>query len=111
MTDLEMTKRCALAIGWDTEQIEIADIHGRLVAGEDKKPLVWTNGSIYDPLCNDTQAMALVKCKFLEISFKSNGEDVLWICQFGHGITPPFAVSTNLNRAIVECVAKMQLSK
>lgn len=108
MTDLELTKLCAGAMGFKLPR-----------AGND-----WWSGEfidggrevIYDPLHNDDQALKLVKNRALGIWihrlthrnppewYVSNGEKEV----FG----PTFEVTNiDLNRAICECMAKMQLAK
>jgi len=86
MTDLEMTRLCAEAMGFEPYA--------------DQPPYN------YDPLYDDAQAMALVK-KFGVALYQ--GETGCWYADL-----PGFAMrvrSLDLNRAIVECVAKMQESK
>lgn len=96
MTDLEMTKLCAEAMGW----IEKARRYGMKI----------------DPLHDDAQAMALVK-KF-HISIGAPFPDTpQWECEIGgrflpSGIKPFYGWATkDLNRAIVMSVAKMQAYK
>lgn len=86
MTDLEMTKLCAEAIGiW-----EIRDYH-----------------ETYDPLHDDAQAMGLVKRFRLFIN--SADEEAYWkVAPHGQGVTN---CHSDLNRAIVECVSQMQANK
>jgi len=62
---------------------------------------------LYDPLTDDAQAMALVKRFWLEPRYNEHRDVPAWM------VTPsykaePCVISTDLNRAIVECVAKMQ---
>jgi hypothetical protein len=125
VTDLEMTKLCAEAMGWK---------HLGAV-GHDKperhatKPYClfgcndwWLDPSgyelccgpcqmHYDPLHHDAQAMALVK-RFELQSSKMNGD---WCVAFNFSAISDFkghhASKVDLNRAIVECVAKMQAAK
>ena len=88
MTDLEMTKLCWKAITGLENDLDPA--------------------YVYDPLHDDAQAMALVK-KF-ELS-------VLRAPLSGWVVTGGFAPgivtmsNTDINRAIVECVAQMQLNR
>ena len=83
MTDVEMVKRCAGAMGY------MADVD-------------WVEPK-YDPLHNDAQAMALVKKFRLDIERCDDGEFmVTWGEKLGN-----FVKSPDLNRAIVECVANM----
>ena len=102
MTDLEMTKLCAEAMGDLPAMVEHE--------GEMRFGYASCMGPAYDPLHNDAQAMALVK-------------------KFGLAIQPPYfdmkagwhvwkeprpnctAIGHDLNRAIVECVAKMQVDR
>ncbi len=95
MTDLEMTKLCAEAMGFD----KTYSFYGEK----------WFERAVkrsWHPLENDDQAMALVK-KFglriepIEVVFGVSPFE--W--QVGETRNP------DLNRAIVECVAKMQKEK
>ena len=106
MTDLEITKLCAEAMGYNTE-----------VAGE--WLLMWAeDGRPFSPLTDDAQAMALVK-KFglLIVQDDSGAWDVTKMHLCSDGIPPPYkatyktAFSIDLNHAICECVAKMQAAK
>jgi hypothetical protein len=101
MTDLEMVRLCAEAMGYipfgpaDTP-------HGQ----------VWLTkvaGEVYDPLHDDAQAMALVKKFGLSIAPELGQGRGLW--RVNHWRDPPLVLDTDLNRAIVECVAKMQKAK
>jgi hypothetical protein len=94
MTDLEMTKLCAEAMGY-TYADGMAEAKGR--HGEWETSHTWP----YTPLTNDAQAMALVKRFHLDI-FGSEG--TVWCVSFG----APEVISESLNRAIVEAIAKMQ---
>jgi hypothetical protein len=91
MTDLEMTKLCAEAMG-----ISIAP---------------WPNGGfrivgqhrLYNPLHDDAQAMALVK-RFKLQTLPNRAHSGWWVA----GGLPKDAIGNpELNRAIVECVARM----
>lgn len=99
MTDLEITRLCAEAMG-----VEFVD------RGERGLQLL---GDImyYDPLHYDAQAMALVKKFHLHIGKTLRTPDE----PFGQWFvskTDKFEVPNNdLNRAICECVAKMQAAK
>lgn len=94
MTDLEMTKACAEAMG-----IGVEDSFGKLAAyAKCDGHLVQ---EIYDPLHDDAQAMALVKRLKLTIAREHHGD------RWGVGKPWPETMNTDLNRAIVECVAKM----
>lgn len=102
MTDLEMTKLCAGAMGIDHRYCE---------AGNP----VNSAEPIYFPLHDDAQAMALVKRFKLDLDSPKGGLDDEWCAGYGddHSLTcsPIFQSSRDLNRAIVECVAKMQSAK
>jgi hypothetical protein len=108
VTDLEMMKLCAEAMGFNA-----VHTYRNLDNGLDDG-LVCDGGPspggpfLYRPLRDDGQAMALVKKLRLEI-IRSRHEDC-WLAIpeseiFLH------ARSADLNHAIVECVAKMQASK
>lgn len=104
MTDLEMTKLCAEAMGLVISPLQVTCKHPSAVLVED--------GPVYEeysPLHDDAHAMALVK-KFDLILYRvPNGWDV-WPYISGGGRAPG-KFAENLNRAIVECVAKMQDAK
>lgn len=103
MTDLEMTKLCAEAMGfvepiyrWQEREDYLMDTASCVIA--------------YDPLHDDAQAMELVKKFELQIS---GG-----ITEWAVGSREPtfssienMACGKNLNRAICLCVAKMQTAK
>ena len=90
MTDLEMTKLCAEAMEFVPPQ--------RSVAG-----LPW------NPLVHDAQAMALVKKFKLRIG-QPHPETEKWFV-WARRSSRFRASSESLNRAIVECVAKIQAAK
>ena len=112
MTDLEITRLCAEAMGTPMQLVEPQFLWptGVMLAPAKGEFLV-----SYDPLNNDAQAFALVK-KFdlavwghahaagnwkyhVECNYTGGREDTLGL---GHGDTH--------NRAICECVAKMMLA-
>ena len=101
MTDLEMTKLCAEAMGitrpeWAmTERLDHLTIWQGDLSGD----------LIYQPLKDDAQAMALVKRFGLTCGPLGSG---WWLVSpyGGDGVK-----NADLNRAIVECVARMQASK
>ena len=89
MTDLKMIIACAEAMGKPPHE-----------------PLaIWEGEGIYNPLKNDEQAMALVKRFILSVSREHHGD------RWGVGKPWPEAFNADLNRAIVECVSKMQQAK
>lgn len=95
MTDEEMTKRCAEAMGmsWEAEQKRMADRDGKWLSGYETPR--------YDPLVNDEQAMALVK------RFPVHCIDAL-DNMIPHGpMEDADFRHLDINRVIVECVAKM----
>ena len=106
MTDLEMTKLCAEAMGitlhpmWQGRADECMYNDGSGGGG-------WGMGK-YDPLHDDAQAMALVRKFRLRVAV---------IAPTGWRVTTAFiepAQATHnddLNRAICECVANMQAAK
>lgn len=101
MTDLEMTKQCALAMGYRTKT------DARSVAGvrcRDKgKNVTW------NPLQDDAQAMALVKRFKLSLNphEKTDWCEAVW---FGPNDDELRVEVEGVNRAIVECVAKLKKS-
>ena len=120
MTDLEITKLCAKAMGL-TESIRQGlepyfyvneDVSQWVFCGQDRISTLWKSYR-YDPLHDDAQAMALVKKFELRIdrNFEDGGEGLVWtvthhLCMKYGGISS--FDNRNLNRAICECVAKMQ---
>ena len=90
-----MTKLCAEAMGFERVVHELSNI-----VADYKR---------YDPLHDDAQAMALVKKLRLSIVATSDG---LWIAgPQGIDRTDFDIENVDLNRAIVECVAKIQANK
>lgn len=96
MTDLEMTRLCAEAMGlkaWMCHRLGgvfNADAEG------------WEGD--YDPLDNYAQAMALVKKLGLKII-----KPRYWVVSDqAYEVSKVHSKSFDLNRAIVECVAKMR---
>ena len=116
MTDLEITKLCAEAMGVKImEPLAIQQAFGltEVFVLEDFPEVV------YDPLHDDAQAMALVKKLDLNII---KLDDEWWvhesphICDYiataeQHDVTDWGAYDKDLNRAICECVAKMGEAK
>ena len=108
MTDLEITKLCAEAMGWDVYEINPGVWRIRV---SDKQVMGLTDdfcSTLHDPLHDDAQAMALVK-KF-EIMWSSAWSAYTFLNCDEDG-TPEYSYSDNLNRAICECAAKMQQAK
>ena len=107
LSDLELNRLCATAMGWHTGRpankvVAYAVSKCAIISGNDKG-----GESVYDPLHDDAQCMQLVKKFPLDIE-----------CLTGHiyRVTygpagKPGSESSDLNRAIVECVARMQLAK
>jgi hypothetical protein len=93
MTDLEMIKKCAEQIGIKHRVIDDTYINYY------DEGLIWWRG--YSPLHDDAQAMALVK-KFVILIGVDDGYWTAFIPSVGRSIH-----NKDLNRAIVECVAKM----
>lgn len=100
--DAILNRLCAKAMGWHTGKLahrvvayevnECAIIAGNASGGE----------SVYDPLHDDAQAMALVKK--LGISVRQTDPDMwdAWI-----PLEPADGTDASLNRAIVKCVARL----
>lgn len=116
MTDLEITKLCAEAMGLQFR------VKQNGVGNED----VSLDGvDLYDPGCNmwnrcylplsdDAQAMALAKRFGLLLDPQQDGQDFAidpgW--EVSHVSFPDaLFINSDLNRAICECVAKMQAAK
>lgn len=96
-----MTKLCAEAMGY---VVGPHDFSAYIPVTVNHKPL-----RSYYPLHDDEQAMALVKKVPLNVSPNSLLKE--WHVQASDGegmLRGEVSKSTELNRAIVECVAKMQ---
>ena len=99
MTDLEITKLCAEAIG--LTQFSDGSVDCRAIGG--------VFGDNFAPLHDDAQAMALVKKFRIKCNFHYDAGE--WIAEdpyCGNLVRKAEAWNENLNRAICECVAKMQ---
>lgn len=130
MNDLEITKLCAEAMGivlmsWDdhrlarmylTEKLQSRDdayykLDGKLEGSVDNwEWFCWESNLLanFNPLHDDAQAMALVKKFGLDIISDPDASGKDWDVR--HLLTSA-SCSTDLNRAICECVAKMQKAK
>ena len=98
MTDLEMTLLCAKAMSY-IEEVE-SSISNYIEIRDDELD-DWRQ---YNPLHDDAQAMALVR-EFLYVLEQT--DDGCWTVRG----PDQYAVSKNLNRAIVQCVAQMEFAK
>lgn len=101
MTDLEITKLCAEAMGLDVTADE-SGIGGVYFKRSIENPA----SRIYRPLHNDEQAMALLKRFKLDVAQKVNGHAAAW-----GDYQIPAVWGENLNRAICEYVASVQAAK
>ena len=100
MNELEITRLCAAAMGGWIVIDDTVHLAGDFDAGR--------NRIKYDPLRNDAQAMALVKKFQLRIGLAGARLSNLW---FAERSSETYTTSNDLNRAICECVAKMQAAK
>jgi len=111
MTDLEMTKLCAEAMGkpiiLSTDGLGI----GHIMINESSGSATSFNIYNYDPLHDDAQAMALVKKFRLFIAHDDTDFWVEWAGTIGGKDKVSWRAHPDINRAIVECVAKMQKAK
>lgn len=121
MTDLELTKLCAEALRLRvvkgggtlvTPHWRIQHFAGGQEVGEwmDR----WKDGDVYDPLHDDAQAMALEdwlieRGDLSYINLKGGVQDMTWRSR-EHSFHKMFNNREARKRAIVECVAKMQLA-
>lgn len=95
MTDLEITRLCAEAMGLhQVDRYRFANVHGQEAE--------------YTPLHDDAQAMALVK-KFHPYIDGLLMDD--WTVAFTNGAFSYEVRDKDLNRAICECCAKLQAGK
>ena len=109
MTDLEITKLCAQAMGFTAEtnwgpicQIRVDHGVGIHLRFGNTTSSYFTQD--YNPLHDDAQAMALVKKFCIEIHCRTDRNGWYAGLVESDGMTP----NVDLNRAICECVAKMQ---
>ncbi len=99
MDDLEATRLCAEAMG-----LPALDDGGSYYDGEGSSRNYWPLAE-----CNDAQAMALVKQMNLSIAEPRGGGG--WGAYRHNALREHTAEYSDLNRAIVYCVAKMQKAK
>lgn len=99
MDDLAITLWCAKALELDDVKVldHLVTYH---IAGPYRRE--------FNPLGNDEDAMALVK-KF-RLPIDTSADDT-WIVDSGWNEPHTQITATDLNRAICECVAKMEASK
>lgn len=108
MDDLEITRRCAKAMGvWIGESND-----PRKVTLDIRKTVDGVIHSIkyYDPLHDDAQAMALVKQFRIDLECCSDSDEIYWsayIMENGH-VAYSF-VDPDLNRAICLAVAMREM--
>ena len=104
MTDLEMTRLCAEAMGHLWSNFE----GGKVIKLHDGDNF----SIIYAPLHDDAQAMALVKKMHLYITPNVPALDGTGLTGWDvrHWDSNEPSVHADFNRAIVECVAEMQAS-
>lgn len=102
MTDLEMTRLCAQAMGYD-------------VLAENDASGLWCRGRwnfYFRPLSDDevgnAQAMALVKRFELQLTWMGAQYNQWCVIRYSVPFVGEDAMNANLNRAIVESVALMQ---
>lgn len=102
MSDLEITKLCAEAMSYSTLYSNWNVDNGLYLRD------VSCHEEFWNPLHNDAQAMALVKKFRIGIAGNIEGVSIRW---FTGIVDEASGESINLNRAICECVAKMQKEK
>ncbi len=107
MTDLAMTKRCAQAM--DVPVGKVPNVNGNLTYQAQHAPIYLE----YDPLHDDAQAMALVKKLRLSVGPNAEHPDRWWTAWTNEAPFEEYqcADAVELNRAIVECVARIQAAK
>lgn len=103
MNDIDLTKKCADAMGIPVKAFPANTIeyYWRI------EPACFVN---YNPLHNDAQAMALIRKFELDMHVHHSPEQGK-ICYASHWDGPErrdaYAYDVELNRAIVKCVAKI----
>jgi hypothetical protein len=118
VTYIEMTKLCAegMSLPWlfQNDRVEVKGYHPE--AGVMPIPGVPPHAfyQIYDPLTNDAQAMALVKRFALRLIKVPDEVAPYWLVAevaWNPRKVEESSANEDLNRAIVETVAKMQAAK
>jgi hypothetical protein len=105
-TDLEMTRLCAEAMGWKTGGLASNVVaykvsHCAIISSNDRG-----GESVYDPLNNDAQAVAVLK----RLKLCANHIEGFWevtCCKPGTSDHCAKGRSVDLNRAIALCVVGM----
>lgn len=119
MTDLEITKACAEAMEltheWDDKSVwlKVDNFSPGCEAQFIHKRGHFFNWIMrYDPLKNDEQSMALVKKFRLQIEEHQDGNGRAWgVFPSRQSESQVGVFAYDLNRAICECVSKMQRAK
>ena len=112
MSDEELVTACAKALGLSPGAFPTyghgTNKTGYMACGGNN----WADMTLFDPLNDDAHAMALVKKMKLDVFGvfdMEDGEYRQWgVATFG---TRRHTLNIDLNRAICECVAAMQLAK
>ena len=107
MTDLEITKLCAQAMGYSLAETDSG--YWRIKDGKDVIGMIGEGTTIlrkYDPLHDDAQAMALVK-RFNLLTDKVREANPRWAVH-PYGNFDVMVYNHDYNRAICLCVAKMR---
>lgn len=102
MTDLEITRLCAEAMGYQDVHIATASMGTQYVKHTSRSISANTE---FRPLHDDAQCMALVKKFDLNIDAHAADGNSYVASTYKHEF---WAENDDLNRAICECVAKMQ---
>ena len=107
MTDLEITKLCAEAMGLKFRAVD--GIYVQYLPDPENEPTGWVE---YRPTHNDAQAMALVKrFRMTILHIWVRGPYYLATVEERSQKVIADARNEDLNRAICECVAHMQKAK
>ena len=112
MTNIEMTRLCAEMLWYEEAGVDRFQNGDEILYVKDSNHTM----HVFNPLHDDAQAMALVKRfgLWIERTCEANIGDTPTWCVTGDrvsGHTERHCNRTDLNRAIVECVAKMQERK
>lgn len=102
MTDLEMTKLCAQAM-------DFPETRHPLNIPITPPAIYIEGGFFYSPLRDDAQAMALLR-KFPMDVFADRGTP-FWRVRIAADHNKGYAMADDINRAIVECVAMLQVDR
>lgn len=111
MDDLEIVRRCARAMSIDNGRVTVSTPYIDITGGTEHRNHLSFQAP-YDPLHDDAQMVALVKRFGLSISSPTSGDlDRNHYVAYQSITDGPVSKDADLNRAVCECIAKMERAK